>query len=143
VKFRVLEVDVAKERINLGIKQMQTDPFVAAVEGIKRGAVVTCTITQVTDGGLKVKVNDGATGFIRKAELSRERSEQRPERFAVGEKIDAKVISVDEATRNMQLSVKQREIEEDKQAMEQFGSSDSGASLGDVLGAALKRADRK
>ena len=143
VKFKVLETDVAKERINLGIKQMQQDPFAAAVGTVKKGDVVTCTITAVTDNGLEVQINDGAGGFIRKAELSRDRSEQRTERFAVGEKIDAKVTNIDKATRKLTLSIKQREIEEDKQAVEQYGSSDSGASLGDILGAALNRAKKK
>jgi small subunit ribosomal protein S1 len=143
VKFKVLEVDVAKERINLGIKQLAQDPFAAAVGTVKKGDVVTCTITAVTDNGLEVTVNDGANGFIRKAELSRDRSEQRTERFAVGEKVDAKITNIDKATRKLTLSIKQREIEEDKQAVEQYGSSDSGASLGDILGAALNRAKKK
>jgi small subunit ribosomal protein S1 len=143
VKFKVLEIDVSKERINLGIKQLSQDPFAAAVGTVKKGDVVTCTITAVTDNGLEVTVNDGATGFIRKAELSRDRSEQRTERFAVGEKVDAKVTNIDKATRKLTLSIKQREIEEDKQAVEQYGSSDSGASLGDILGAALNRAKKK
>ena len=143
VKFKVLETDVSKERINLGIKQMQQDPFAAAVGAVKKGDVVTCTITAVTDNGLEVQINDGAGGFIRKAELSRDRSEQRTERFAVGEKVDAKVTNIDKATRKLTLSIKQREIEEDKQAVEQYGSSDSGASLGDILGAALNRAKKK
>ena len=143
VKFKVLETDTAKERINLGVKQLLQDPFAAAVGAVKKGDVVTCTITAVTDNGLEVTVNDGATGFIRKVELSRDRSEQRSERFAVGEKVDAKVTNIDKATRKVTLSIKQREIEEDKQAVEQYGSSDSGASLGDILGAALNRAKKK
>ncbi len=143
VKFKVLETDVAKERINLGVKQLSQDPFAAAVGAVKKGDVVTCTITAVTDNGLEVTINDGAAGFIRKAELSRDRSEQRTERFAVGEKVDAKVTNIDKATRKLTLSIKQREIEEDKQAVEQYGSSDSGASLGDILGAALNRAKKK
>jgi small subunit ribosomal protein S1 len=143
VKFKVLETDTAKERINLGIKQLSQDPFAAAVGAVKKGDVVTCTITAVTDNGLEVTINDGAGGFIRKAELSRDRSEQRTERFAVGEKVDAKVTNIDKATRKLTLSIKQREIEEDKQAVEQYGSSDSGASLGDILGAALNRAKKK
>ncbi len=143
VKFKVLEVDVAKERINLGIKQMAQDPFATAVGAVKKGDTVTCTVTAVTENGLEVTVNDGAQGFIRKAELSRDRSEQRPDRFAVGEKVDAKVTNIDKATRKLTLSIKQREIEEDKAAMEQYGSSDSGASLGDILGAAINRARKK
>ncbi len=142
VKFKVIEVDVAKERVNLGIKQLSPDPFTAAVGSVKKGEVVTCTVTAVTENGLEVVVNDGAQGFIRKVELSRDRSEQRTDRFAVGEKVDAKITNIDKATRKLSLSIKQRELEEDKQAMEQYGSSDSGASLGDILGAALNRAKK-
>jgi len=143
VKVKVLDVDVEKERISLGIKQLQSDPFEAAAAGMKKGDVVTCTVTAITDGGIEVAVSDGYNGFIRKADLSRDRSEQRPERFAVGEKIDAKVTQIDRGGRRISLSVKAREMEEEKQAMAEYGSSDSGASLGDILGAALRRAQAK
>jgi len=143
VKVKVLDVDVEKERISLGIKQLTEDLFERAATAIKKGDVVTCTVTKVLDSGIEVGVADGASGFIRKAELSRDRVDQRPDRFAVGEKVDAKVISVDRATRRYSLSIKAREIEEDKQAMAQYGSSDSGASLGDILGAALTRATKE
>ena len=139
VKFKILEVDVEKERISLGIKQLESDPFEAAGD-LRRGAIVTCTITTVTDGGLEVTVADGVPGFIRKAELARERQDQRPDRFAVGEKVDAKITNIDKNSRKLSLSIKGREVDEDKQAMEQYGSSDSGASLGDILGAALSQA---
>jgi small subunit ribosomal protein S1 len=138
VKAKILEVDVDKERISLGIKQLSDDPFAGSVESIKKGAIVTCTITKVVDNGIEVSVNEVMTGFIRKADLSRDRSEQRPDRFAVGEKVDARVTMVDKAGRKLNLSVKAKEIEEEKQAMKDYGSSDSGASLGDILGAALQ-----
>ena len=143
VKVKVLDVDCDKERISLGIKQLQSDPFEAAAAGLKKGEVVTCTVTAITDGGIEVAVGEGYNGFIRKADLSRDRSEQRPERFAVGEKLDAKVTQVDRSGRRIGLSVKAREMEEEKQAMADYGSSDSGASLGDILGAAMKRAQSK
>ncbi|MDF1794421.1 MAG: 30S ribosomal protein S1 [Thalassobaculaceae bacterium] len=139
VKAKVLDVDVEKERISLGIKQLTTDPFESGSAGVRKGTVVTTTVTQITDGGIEVSVAEGMTGFIRKSDLSRDRSEQRPERFAVGEKIDAKVTNVDNKTRKLTLSIKAREVEEEKKAMAEFGSSDSGASLGDILGAALKQ----
>lgn len=139
VKVKVLDVDIDKERISLGIKQLSNDPFEAATAGLKKNDVVTCTVTAVTDGGIEVAVGEGYTGFIRKSDLSRERGEQRPERFAVGEKIDAKVTQIDRGSRRISLSIKAREMEEEKQAMAEYGSSDSGASLGDILGAALKR----
>ncbi|CUW37686.1 30S ribosomal subunit protein S1 [Magnetospirillum sp. XM-1] len=142
VKAKVLDVDVEKERISLGIKQLGADPYQDAVASIKKGDVVTCTVTQVTENGLEVTV-EGMTGFIRKSELSRERSEQRPERFAVGEKIDAKITAFEKAARKITLSVKAREVEEEKQAMAEYGSSDSGASLGDILGAAMRKAQEK
>jgi len=138
VKAKVLDVDVEKERISLGIKQLTEDPFKGEVASIKKGAVVTCSITAIVDGGLEVKVGDGMSGFIRKGDLSRERSEQRPDRFAAGDKIDAKVMQIDTASRKLTLSVKALEAAEEKKAMKEYGSSDSGASLGDILGAAIK-----
>ncbi|MDO8605888.1 MAG: 30S ribosomal protein S1 [Phaeospirillum sp.] len=139
VKAKVLDVDIEKERISLGIKQLSDDPFQNALSTIKKGDVVTCTVTQITDNGIEVTV-DGLSGFIRKGELSRERSEQRPERFAVGEKLDARVTTVEKSSRKITLSIKAREVEEEKQAMADYGSSDSGASLGDILGAAMRKA---
>jgi small subunit ribosomal protein S1 len=139
---KVLDVDVEKERISLGIKQLQKDTFAEAATSLKKGDVVTCTVTAVVDGGIEVSVGDGLSGFIKKADLSRERSEQRPDRFAVGEKVDAKIVQVDAKTRKLTLSIKAREVEEDKQAMAEYGSSDSGASLGDILGAALNKAKK-
>jgi len=129
VKVKLLDVDVEKERISLGIKQLSSDPFAAATGTLKKGDVVTCTVS-------------GMTGFIRKGDLSRDRSEQRPDRFAVGEKVDAKITSIDSKTRKVTLSIKAREVEEEKQAMADYGSSDSGASLGDILGAAISKAQR-
>ncbi|MBI1214950.1 MAG: 30S ribosomal protein S1 [Alphaproteobacteria bacterium] len=139
VKVKILEIDADKERVSLGIKQLDSDPFADALGGLGKGAIVTCTVTAVTDKGIEVSVNDGIHGFIRKSDLSRERSEQRPDRFAVGEKVDAKVTKVDRSGRKLELSIKQREIDEDKKAMAEYGSSDSGASLGDILGAALQK----
>jgi small subunit ribosomal protein S1 len=138
VRVKVLDVDVEKERISLGIKQLSADPHEETLARIKKGDVVTCTVAGITDGGIEVTVGDGVPGFIRKSELSRERSEQRPDRFAVGEKVDAKITAIDKASRRLTLSIKAREVEEEKRAMEEYGSSDSGASLGDILGAALK-----
>src|SRR5262249_7203267 len=113
-----------------------------AASTIKKGDVVTCTVSAVQDGGVEVAVADGMTGFIRKGELSRDRSEQRPDRFAVGEKVDAKVMSIDTKARRVTLSIKAREMEEEKQAMADYGSSDSVASLGEILGAAISKAQR-
>jgi len=143
VKVKVLDVDVEKERISLGIKQLATDPHESTLQTLKKGSIVTCTVSAIADGGIEVTVGDGMPGFIRKSDLSRDRSEQRPDRFAVGEKVDAKVTAVDKATRKLSLSIKAREVEEEKKAMADYGSSDSGASLGDILGAALKRKDGK
>ncbi len=139
VKVKVLDVDVEKERISLGIKQLEADPFEQGMTKVKKGEVVTGTISGTTDTGVEVTLADGVPGFIRKSELSRDRSEQRPDRFAVGERIDAKVTAIDRATRRVTLSIKAREVDEEKRAMAEFGSSDSGASLGDILGAAIRR----
>ena len=100
---------------------------------------MTATITGTSDTGIDVALPDGMPGFIRKSELSRDRSEQRPDRFAVGERVDAKITQLDRATRKVTLSIKAREVDEEKRAMAEFGSSDSGASLGDILGAAIRR----
>jgi small subunit ribosomal protein S1 len=139
VKAKVLDVDVEKERISLGIKQLQDDPAASVLDRIRKGDVVTGIVTAVQANGIEVKVEDVLTGFIRRAELAREKSEQRPERFAVGEKVDAKVMQIDRAARKLTLSIKAKEFEEEKQAMAEYGSSDSGASLGDILGAAIRR----
>jgi len=138
VKAKVLDVDVEKERISLGIKQLGADPFASGVGDIKKGDTVTCTVSAVLDNGIEVKVNDTLHGFIRKSDLSSDRSEQRPDRFAPGEKVDAKVTAVDKSNRKLNLSIKAREVQEEKEAMAEYGSSDSGASLGDILGAALR-----
>ncbi len=140
VKVKVLDVDTTKERVSLGIKQLTEDPFAGALKDVKKGDVVTCTVRQITDNGIEVTLGDGAVGFIRKADLSRERSEQRPDRFAVGEKVDAKISAVDPKTRKITLSIKQREADEEKKAMADYGSAESGASLGEILGAAISKA---
>jgi small subunit ribosomal protein S1 len=139
VRAQVLDVDVEKERISLGIKQLGGDPFKEAIAAIKRGDRVTCTIREITPTGVEVETAQGAVGFIRKNELARDRDEQRPERFAKGEKLDAKVTNIDQVNRRLVLSVKALQIEDEKQAMADFGSTDSGASLGDILGAAIRQ----
>lgn len=137
VKAKVLDVDIEKERISLGIKQLSGDP-IGDNDDVRRGAVVTCTVTDVASGGIEVEFGDPAVkSFIRRSDLSRDRSEQRPERFAVGDKVDAKVTTVDKASRRITVSIKALEISEEKEAVAQYGSADSGASLGDILGAAL------
>ncbi len=140
VKAIVLDVDTDKERISLGIKQLDGDPMEKAQE-LRRGAVVTCEVTAVKDNGIEVSLAEGSLqAFVRRADLSRERSEQRPERFAVGDKIDARITQFDRSSRKVSVSVKALEIAEEKEAVAQYGSSDSGASLGDILGAALTKA---
>jgi small subunit ribosomal protein S1 len=144
VKAQVLDVDTEKERISLGIKQLGGDPMESLGDTIRKGAVVTGTVSAVQENGIEVTVGEeGMVAFIRRAELSRDRSEQRPERFTVGQKVDARVTMFDRAARKLTLSVKALEIAEEKDAVAQFGSSDSGASLGDILGAALKQQDDK
>jgi len=138
VKAKIIDIDVSKERVALGIKQLTDDPLAGQVDRLKKGAAVTCTVTAVVDGGLEVLVGD-VPGFIRRSDLARDRGDQRPDRFAPGEKLDAKITQVDPTTRRLTLSVKALEIAEEKRAMEEFGSSDSGASLGDILGAAIRQ----
>ena len=144
VKAKVLDVDIDKERISLGIKQLASDAAAEAADatGVRKGSVVTCTVTAVNDGGVEVTVGEtGMTAFIRRSDLSRDRAEQRPERFAVGEKVDVRVTQFDRKTNRIGVSIKALEIAEEKEAVAQYGSSDSGASLGDILGAALKDRD--
>jgi small subunit ribosomal protein S1 len=142
VKAKVLDVDTEKERISLGIKQLTADPMEGAGGSIVRGAVVTCTVTGIQDDGLEVAVGDGLKGFIRRNELSRDRSEQRSDRFTVGQKVDARITQYDKAARKISLSIKAQELADEKEAVAQFGSSDSGATLGDILGSALKQRDK-
>jgi len=143
VKAVVLDVDTEKERISLGIKQLGKDAVgeAAASGELRKNAVVSAEVTGITDGGIEVKLVDheGVTAFIRRSDLSRDRDEQRPERFTVGQTIDARVTNFSKKDRKISLSIKALEIAEEKQAVAQFGSSDSGASLGDILGAALKK----
>ena len=139
VKAKVLDIDPEKERISLGIKQLTEDPFTSGAATIRKGIIVTTTVTKLLETGIEVTVGESMAGFIRKSELSRDRSEQRSDRFAVGEKVDAKVTQIDQKNRKVTLSIKAREIEEEKKAMQEYGSSDSGASLGDILGAALRQ----
>ena len=139
IEAKILEIDLEKERISLGIKQLTDDPYAGEVDKFKKGSIVTCTITTVTEQGLEVSVGENMTGFIKRTDLSRERNEQRTDRFAVDEKIDATITQFDKKNRSLTLSIKAREIEEERKAMADFGSSDSGASLGDILGAALAK----
>lgn len=138
VKAVVQDVDVEKERISLSIKSLENEHMAEAVDGVKRGSVVTVEVTAIEDGGIEVEYN-GVKSFIRRSDLARDRQDQRPERFQVGDKVDARVTNIDTKTRRLGLSIKAREIAEEKEAIDQYGSSDSGASLGDILGAALNR----
>jgi small subunit ribosomal protein S1 len=144
VKAKVLDVDSEKERISLGIKQVASDPMDSVGE-LTRGADVTCTVTSIESGGIEVQVGGegGPKAFIRKSDLSKDRNEQRPERFAVGDKVDARVTGFEKASRRISLSIKAREVAEEKEAVEQYGSADSGASLGDILGAALRERNKQ
>jgi small subunit ribosomal protein S1 len=147
INAQVLDVDIEKERISLGVKQLASDPFASAAveEGgavdVKKGAVVTCEVIEVKEGGIEVKISGtDLTTFIKRNELARDRADQRPERFAVGEKVDARVTLFDRKARKIAVSIKALEVAEEKEAIAQYGSADSGASLGDILGAALKKA---
>ncbi len=141
IQAKILDIDVEKERVSLGVKQLTNDPFEGAASSIKKGDVVTAVVSGIEETGINVDVN-GMKGFIKKTDLAKERSEQKPDRFAVGEKVDAKVMTIDAKTHKLTLSIKAREVQEEKQALEEFGSTDSGASLGDILGAALKNAKK-
>ena len=141
VEAKILDIDLEKERISLGIKQLTSNPIADAAEKVRKGDAVTCIIAAVTEKGLEVRVGDTLYGFIKRSDLARDRSDQRVERFAVGEKVDAVISQIDNKNNKLTLSIKAREMAEEKQAMAEFGSSDSGASLGDILGAALAKKD--
>jgi small subunit ribosomal protein S1 len=144
IKAQVLDVDIEKERISLGVKQLAGDPM--SGDTWRKGQTVTVTVVEVTSGGIEVKFGEDdapMTAFIRKTDLSRDRQEQRPERYAVGDRVDAQISNIDKAARRVSMSIKSLELAEDREAIEKFGSSDSGASLGDILGAALREKAQK
>ena len=142
VKAKILDIDVEKERISLGVKQLTEDPAAGAMETLKKGEVVTGIVSAIEENGIEVDVN-GLKGYIKRTDLAKDKSEQKPERFAVGEKVDAKVTTFDAKNRKLTLSIKAKEVDEDKKAMEEFGSTNAGASLGDILGAALVKKAKK
>lgn len=143
IQVKILDIQPEKERIILGVKQLESDPFEDAVGSLKKGDVVTGVVSEINERGVEVRIQNIATGFIRKVDLSRDRSHQRPDKFAVGEKVDAQVLNVDRMARKVNLSIKAYELEEEKKVLSKFGSSDSGASLGDVLGQAMKNFQEK
>jgi small subunit ribosomal protein S1 len=148
VRAKALDVDIEKERISLGVKQLASDPYQAKTAGeeggeLRKGAVVTCEVTEIKEGGIEVKIaGSDLSTFIKRSELARDRADQRPERFAIGEKVDARITQFDRKARKIAVSIKALEVAEEKEAIAQYGSADSGASLGDILGAALKARDK-
>ena len=142
VKAKVTDIDVEKERISLSIKALERDPFDEVSKTLRKGSTITALVSKVEEAGIEVDCH-GVKGFIKRSDLSRDRNEQRPERFSEGDKVDAKVINLDKSSRKLTLSIKALELAEEKEAVEQYGSTDSGASLGDILGAALKDQDKK
>ena len=142
VKAKILEIDADKERISLGIKQLVEERVNSSLDKFKRGDITTCVVKEINDDGVKVDVN-GVPGFIKTSDLSKIKSEQRPDRFAVDEKVDAKIIAIDNRTMQLTLSIRAYEIEEEKKIMKEYGSTDTGALLGDILGASIKEAEKK
>lgn len=138
VECKVLNIDIEKDRVALGIKQLTEDPYEGSVGQFKKNMVVTCIIVSTNNDGVEVNIDDKALGFIKKIDLSSERSEQKTDRFAKGDRVDAKIISIDKANRRLALSVKALEIDVREKAIKEYGSTDSGASLGDILGAVLE-----
>ena len=141
VKAQVTDIDIEKERISLSIKALEKDPYEDTVSGLKRGQVVTVTISNLQENGVDVEYN-GLNSFIRRSDLSRDRSEQRSDKFVVGDKVDVRITNIDKANRKVNFSIKAKEIAEEKEAVQQYGSSDSGASLGDILSVALNKEDK-
>ncbi|MBI1953985.1 MAG: 30S ribosomal protein S1, partial [Proteobacteria bacterium] len=137
IQVKVLDIDPEKERISLGIKQLVSDPFEQTVASLNKGDIVTCVVSTTSEKGVEVTLPSGIFGFIKKGDLSRDRAYQRSDRFAAGEKVDAQVMSIDRLNRRVNLSIKAREIAEEKAVMSEYGSSDSGASLGDIFKEAI------
>ena len=138
IQAKIIDVDVDKERISLGIKQLTEEAVSGALEGLKKGDIVKATVVSVDDKGVNVEVN-GISSSIKKADLSKEKSEQNPENFKEGDVIEAKVTSVDKKSGKLGLSIKALEIEEEKKVLEEYSNTTSGSSLGDALGEALKK----
>ena len=145
VECKVLNIDIDKEKVALGIKQLQDDPHEGLFDGVKKHSVVTAVVTEVAADGIHVTVDDKAPGFIKKADLSSDKIEQKPERFAIGDRVDAKVVHLDFANKKLSLSIRSLEQDQREKAIKEYGSTDSGASLGDILGAALSegKVDKK
>lgn len=143
ISAKIIDLDANKEKISLSVRQLSEDPFAAALSGFSKGGIFTFTVTQVKENGIEVQVADGITSFIKKADLSKDKVECRPERFAVGDRIDAKVVGTDPKSKGIKLSIRAFEIDEEKNAIEKFGSADSGAKLGSILGEALSSAQAK
>jgi small subunit ribosomal protein S1 len=141
VQAQVLDVDVEKERISLGVKQLAGDPMSQGVAGeMKKGDVVTCEVAKIEENGLEVKLTGtDLTAYVKRGDLARDRGDQRTDRFQVGQKFDARVTQFDRKTHKVNVSIKALEVAEEKEAMAQYGSADSGATLGDILGSALKK----
>jgi small subunit ribosomal protein S1 len=141
VECKVLNIDIEKDRVALGIKQLSEQSNDSSnTEEFKKNMIVTCIVTDVKEEGIEVTIADKVTGFIKKNDLSAEKYDQKPERFAEGDRLDAKIISIDKATKIIGLSIKALEIDERQKAIKEYGSTDSGASLEGILGAALDRA---
>tara|TARA_B100001245_G_scaffold172678_1_gene131226 strand:+ start:100 stop:1848 length:1749 start_codon:yes stop_codon:yes gene_type:complete len=140
IEAKILDFDIEKERISLGIKQLSDDPL-SSLDRTKKGDVLTCTVSNALKSGIEVNIGTDFPAFIKRSDLSMDKSEQNPERFEIGQKVDAKVIRFDKKSRKINLSIKALQISDEKEAIEQYGSKDSGASLGDILGEALDKSD--
>ena len=137
IEAQILDFEIDKERISLGIKQLNDDP-IGDID-LKKGSVVTCTVINTDKGGIDVEIGDGFPAFIKRNDLSMDKTEQDPSRFEVGQKVDAKIMSFDKKSRRVNLSIKSLQISDEKEAIKQYGSKDSGASLGDILGEAFDK----
>ena len=140
IEAKILDFEVEKERISLGIKQVSDDPL-SSLDNTKKGDVLTCTVSNTLKSGIEVNIGTDFPAFIKRSDLSMDKSEQNPERFEIGQKVDAKVIRFDKKSRKINLSIKALQISDEKEAIQQYGSKDSGASLGDILGEALDKSD--
>lgn len=140
IEAKIIDVDVEKERISLGIKQLSEDTVSEALSGLKKGDVVKAVVKATEDKGIIVEVN-GLSTLIKKADLSKDKAGQNPDNFKEGDEVEAKVTSLDKKNGKFGLSIKALEVEEEKKVLEEYSNTSSGSSLGDALGEALKKAN--
>ena len=141
IKVKILDINAEKERISLGVKHLHNDPVQDFIEANPINSKITGKIIEIDEKGLKIELDKEKQifGFIKRSNLSNDKNENKTERFALNEQVDSIILSIDTKSRSLNLSIKELEIRDEKEALSKYGSSASGASLGDILGSVLKK----